>query len=196
MVHCVSLLLILSLLLFCSYPFFGLNAFFNLWHKALLVLWYENTWKEKVRWLTPFTDWPVGRVSFASSFTSQQQERAAIAMRSPAPKWIFWTLWVNFENSPLLSSICVICLEESVSYYKSVSYYESSTAWLRQQQKWTKSKRIESKRAYYNLTGVVDFRTLNFNFEKLNSFFLLLNSHWEWLLAMQALALKYMLWTL
>ena len=32
-VHCVSLLLLL--LLFCSHPFFKLNAFFYLWHKAL-----------------------------------------------------------------------------------------------------------------------------------------------------------------
>ena len=51
--------------------------------------------------------------------------------------------------------------------------------------------RIESGRVYYG-----SWWSWNFNFEKVNLFFLLLNSHWEWQLAMKALVLKYMLWVL
>ena len=54
---------------------------------------------------------------------------------------------------------------------------------------------IESSRANYRLClKLTAFSTLDFNFEKLNSFLLLLNRHWEWLLTMRALDVIIWLW--
>ena len=113
--------LLLLVVLFCSHPFFGLNA--------LLISGIEPLLRTLVR------KYVEGKGSVADSVCGSTMwgnglllpsyfpvtRESGCCLRSPALKWTFWTLRVNFEklNSPLLPSICDICLGECSSYNES-----------------------------------------------------------------------------
>ena len=109
--------------------FFELNAFYNLWHRGLvLYLSTKTCWRKKFLWLVPYTGRTSGTVHFWFPFFFPACKGSRRAYYDGSRHWPqqvakvdshFLTLWFNFENLNSLRglfasnpSIYDICLRE------------------------------------------------------------------------------------